>query len=70
MHPDLEALILAYDKAREGGPDELSQFRLLLSDFLAASPNVREEVFMHGLRRRHRRWSDRLKQHSALPPKA
>ena len=70
MHPELEALLVAYDAAREGGPEQLSRFKLLLSDFLQVHPNVRDDVFLQGLQRRHRQWVRSQQQPPTIPPKA
>ena len=67
MNKELEGLLVAYDAAREGGPEQLSRFKLLLSDFLQAHPNVREDVFLQG---RHRQWVRSQQQPPTIPPKA
>ena len=70
MNKELEGLLIAYDAAREGGPEQLSRFKLLLSDFLQAHPNVREDMFLQGLQGRDRQWVRSQQQPPTIPPKA
>ena len=74
MHPDLEALIQAYDAAMEAGPQEaarrLDEFEQQLHDVLSRTRGVQEESLRNVIRLAHRRWLAKLKKPPPLPPKA
>ena len=74
MHPDLEALIQAYDAALEAGPQEAArrrdEFEQQLQKVLARTQGVREESLRNVIRLAHRRWLARQKKPPTLPPKA
>jgi hypothetical protein len=74
MHPDLEALIQAYDAALETAPKEAArnrdQFEQRLQDVLLRTPGLSEESLRNVIRLAHRRWLAKQHQPPTLPPKA
>ena len=75
MHPDLEALIQAYDAAIQAGPNEAArrrdEFEQLLKDVLSrASQHVSEDSLRNVVRLAHRRWLASQQKPPTLPPKA
>ena len=67
MHRDLEFLILVYDAALGGTPQDRARFKAALADFLDHHPNVSEDIFMQALRRRHKLWQRAQRKPTDLP---
>ncbi len=74
MHPDLEALLQAYDAALEAGPQESSrchdEFEQRLKDLRARTPGVSEDSLRNVIRLAYGQWLAKQQKPSALPPKA
>ena len=72
MHPELEALVRAYDAARDGlGPDAArlrAVFESQVEEALAQRPGLSRESPL--VRLQHRRWLRAQQTPPALPPKA
>lgn len=72
MHPDLEALIRAYDAASEAGSEEAEQrrneFEQLLQDVLMRIPSVSDESHRNLVRLAHRRWLAKQGSHPRCRP--
>jgi hypothetical protein len=74
MHPDLEALLQAYDAAIEAGPEEAAgrrdEFEVRLQGVLSRTSGISEESLRNVIRLAHRRWLAKQQQPPTLPPKA
>src|SRR6266849_8789976 len=74
MHPDLEALLQAYDAALEAGPRDSArrhdEFEQRVKDLLSRTPGVGEDSLRNAIRLAYSRWLAKQKKPSALPPKA
>jgi len=74
MHPDLEALIQAYDAALEAPPQEADrhrdEFERQLQDVLSRTPGLSEDSLRNVIRLAHRRWLASQQKPPTLPPKA
>ncbi|MGD0413035.1 MAG: hypothetical protein ABSC18_15195 [Verrucomicrobiota bacterium] len=75
MNPELEALILAYEKASASKDKEaehcLLAFESLLDRVMERKPNLSRDILRKSVIKAHRKWA--LKQDSkppAIPPKA
>ena len=74
MHPELEALIRAYDAAREAQGSNASGLRTLfenrLNEALAQRPQLNRETLLNLVRISHARWIRAQENPPALPPSA
>ncbi|MEK7675040.1 MAG: hypothetical protein AAB676_04280, partial [Verrucomicrobiota bacterium] len=73
MHPDLEALIQAYDAALEASPKEAArrrdEFEQRLQEVLSRARGVSEESLHNVIRLAHRRWLAKQRKPPTMPPK-
>jgi len=74
MHPELEALIKAYDAAIEASPQtspiRRDEFEQRLTAALSRTPGTSGESLRNVVRLAHRRWLAGERKPSTLPPKA
>lgn len=74
MHPELEALIQAYDAALQAPPGEADRFKeefeRRLKDVLLRVPRVSEDSLRNVVRLTHRRWLGAQQKPTTLPPEA
>lgn len=74
MHPDLEALIQAYDAALEAGPQQAAalrdEFEQRFQDLLARTAGVSEASLRNVVRLAHGRWLRTQQKPPTLPRKA
>jgi hypothetical protein len=74
MHPELEALVRAYDAARDGLGPEAARLRAVfesqVEEALAQRPGLSRESLLNLVRLQHRRWLRAQQTPPALPPEA
>jgi ribosomal 50S subunit-associated protein YjgA (DUF615 family) len=74
MHPDLEALICAYDAVQESHGEEAIRRRAILfsrlDHVLAEHPNLSRESLRNAVRLAHQRWLRAQQRPPTLPPAA
>jgi hypothetical protein len=74
MNPELEALIPAYDAAKQATPDQVIQLRALyqqqLDQAAQRAPNLSRHTLEAMVRFAHRRWLKSQHLPSTLPPRA
>jgi hypothetical protein len=74
MHPELEALLRAYDAAMEASPQESSgrkeEFDRQIKEFVARTAGLDEDALRGAVRVAHRRWLASQIKPPTLPPKA
>jgi hypothetical protein len=74
MHPELEALIRAYDAAREAQGPDAAKLRADLedrqNDALAQHPQLNRETLLNLIRIAHARWVRSQQKPPTLPPNA
>jgi len=74
MHPELEALLRAYDATREQQDEDAisakQKFEALLKETLAARPNLSRESLLRMVWLSHARWLRANRKPPTLPPKA
>jgi len=72
MHPDLEALIRAYDAALEARPEDAARcredFEQRLQVVLSCTSGLNEESLRNVVRLAHRRWLIAQHKPPTLPP--
>jgi ABC-type Fe3+-hydroxamate transport system substrate-binding protein len=74
MHPEYEALLQAYDAAKQAGGEEAKQLIALyearLEDALQKFPNLEKPALSAALRFAYPKWIKAQKRPSSMPPKA
>lgn len=74
MHPELQALIRAYDAAREAQKPDASNLRAIfetqLNDTLTEHPQLSRESLLNIVRITHARWVRSQQKPPTLPPTA
>jgi hypothetical protein len=74
MHPDLEALIRAYDAAVNANQAQragfIAEFERQLRDLLLRTPGLSEESLRKAVRRAYDQWLRKNQKPTTLPPKA
>jgi hypothetical protein len=74
MNRDLEALIQAYDAAKQAPPAEIPRFRTAyeskLDRLLDQFPNLSRDALQAAVRLAHSRWVRSQQKPTTLPPRA
>ncbi len=74
MHPELEALVRAYDAVQESLGPEAPRLRTVfegrVEDALAKRSGLSRESLLNLIRLQHRRWVRAQQTPTTLPPKA
>jgi len=74
MHPELEAILLAYRAAKEAKADEKERSRAIYESMLDAvierQPGLSKDHLRSAVRRRYFHWQKAQQKPSSIPPKA
>ncbi len=74
MNPELEALIRAYDEAKQAAPQEVNRLRAIyesqLEEVLRNHPNLSRQALLDMVRFARNRWLNSQQKPTFLPPHA